>query len=94
VPLHDSRPATDREPAGGLLGDRSRECSAGQVERAADRQRLVLVALEPFLDVEIEAGQPVVFVCHRVVIGQYFTFERVPTSPSRVTQRGSGHGGT
>ena len=29
-------------------------------ERAADRQRLVVVALEPFLDVETEAGHPVV----------------------------------
>jgi hypothetical protein len=40
--------------------------AAGQFERAADRQRLVLVALEPFLDVKIEPGQPVVFVCHCV----------------------------
>jgi hypothetical protein len=45
---------------GGLLGDRNLERGAGQFERAADRQRFVLVALEPFLDVEIEAGEPVV----------------------------------
>jgi hypothetical protein len=42
------------------------ESGAGEGERAADCQCLVLVALEPFLDVEVEAGQPVVFVCHRV----------------------------
>jgi hypothetical protein len=60
VPLHDADPVPDHEPGGGLLGDRNRECGAGQFERAADRQRLVAVAFEPFLDVKIEAGQPVV----------------------------------
>jgi hypothetical protein len=44
-------------PAGFLL-DRNRENGAGLGERAADRQRLVAVALEPFLDVVIEALQP------------------------------------
>ena len=34
---------------------------------ASDGERLVLVDLEPFLDVEIEAGEPVVFVCHRAI---------------------------
>jgi hypothetical protein len=53
--------ATDFEPADGLPGDRGRECGAGQGERAADRQRLVGLPLRvPFLDVEIEAGQPMV----------------------------------
>jgi len=33
--------------------------AAGDGERAADRQRLVAIALEPFLDVEIEAREPV-----------------------------------
>jgi len=37
----------------------------GYGERAVDRLRLVAVALGPFLDVEIEAGQPVVTLCHR-----------------------------
>jgi hypothetical protein len=39
VPLHDARAVADHEAAGGLLRDRSRERSAGQFERAADRQR-------------------------------------------------------
>jgi hypothetical protein len=58
VALHDPNPLPDHESAGGLLGDRSREHSAGRFKRAADGQRLVLVALEPLLDVEVEAGQP------------------------------------
>jgi hypothetical protein len=60
--LHSvARAAADHEPAGGLLGDRSRERGAGQFERAADRQRFVGLPLGvPFLDVEVEAGQPVV----------------------------------
>jgi hypothetical protein len=28
--LHDARAVADHEPAGGLLGDRSRECGKGQ----------------------------------------------------------------
>jgi len=47
VPLHHARAAADREPAGGLHRDGRREGGAGQLERAADRQRLVLAALEP-----------------------------------------------
>jgi hypothetical protein len=46
VRLHHQRAASDHEPAGRLLGDRDLECSIGQVERAADRERLVAVALE------------------------------------------------
>jgi hypothetical protein len=42
------------------------KCGAGQGERAADGERLVMVALESFLDVEVEAGQPVVL--HRVFL--------------------------
>jgi len=38
----------------------NRKRGAGRGERAADGQRLVLVAHEPLLDVEVEAGQPVV----------------------------------
>src|SRR5215469_3955110 len=45
VPLHRAGPAPDHESAGGLLGDRSRECGVGQGERAADRQRLVMQPL-------------------------------------------------
>jgi hypothetical protein len=60
VPLHASRAVADHEAADGLLGDRSREHGVGQGERAADHERLVVVALEPLLDVEIEAGQSVV----------------------------------
>jgi hypothetical protein len=54
VPLHHPRAVADREPA-----DRSCECGAGQFEGAADRQRLVAVALEPLLDVEalVERGR-------------------------------------
>jgi hypothetical protein len=67
VPLHDARPAADHEPGGGLLSDRSREGCARQGERAADRKRLVVQPLGvPRLDVEVEAGQPVVLLCHRV----------------------------
>jgi hypothetical protein len=35
--LHHPNLAADHEPAGELLRDRSRECGAGQGERAADR---------------------------------------------------------
>jgi hypothetical protein len=65
VPLDHPRAAADHQPSSGLLGDCSRECGARQLERAVDRQCLVAVALELFLYVEIETGQPVVFVCHR-----------------------------
>jgi hypothetical protein len=40
VALHHADSVSDYEAAGGLLGDRSRERGASQVERAADRQRL------------------------------------------------------
>jgi hypothetical protein len=52
----------------------------GQFERAADRQRLVAVALEPFLHVKIEARQPVVFICDRAttsIIAGAFFFVRI-----------------
>jgi hypothetical protein len=46
--------------------NRRRECGASQGERAADRECHVVQPFRvPFLDVEIEAGEPVVFVCHR-----------------------------
>ena len=61
VVLHDARAAADHEAGGGLLGDCSRECGAGQFDRAADGERFVGVALEPLLDVKIEAGEPVVW---------------------------------
>jgi hypothetical protein len=49
---------SNRKPAGRLLLDRNRERAAGQGERAADRQRLVVLPFGvPFLDIEIEAGQ-------------------------------------
>jgi len=61
VPLHHARALTDHESAGGLLGDCGLECGAGQGERAADGQRLVVqLLLVPFLDIEVEAGEPVV----------------------------------
>jgi hypothetical protein len=59
VPLHHADAVADHEPAGRLLGDRSRERGEGQVERASDRQRLVVVALDPFLDVASSSlGEP------------------------------------
>jgi hypothetical protein len=61
VALHHADSVSDHETAGGLLGDCDRERGAGQFERATDRQRLVVVALEPFLDVKIEAAQPVIW---------------------------------
>jgi len=56
MPLHDADPIPDHEPAGVLLGDRNHERDAGRFERAADRRRLVVIALEPLLDVEVRAG--------------------------------------
>ena len=44
-----------------LVRHRLLERGSGMGELPADGQRLVLAALEPFLDVEIEAGQLVVF---------------------------------
>ena len=59
--LHDARPVPNHEAAGGLLGDRSREHGAVRGKRAADRQPLVVQPLRvPLLDIEVEAGQPVV----------------------------------
>jgi len=60
VPPYHADPLADREHAGRLLLDRSLKRGARHGERAADRQRLVVVTLEPFLDLEIEAGQLVV----------------------------------
>lgn len=61
--LHHARPAADHEPAGWLLRDCSSEHHADQFERAADRKHLVIALLRvPFLDIELEAGQPV-FAC-------------------------------
>jgi hypothetical protein len=60
--LHHEDSVADHEAADGLLLDRGCERGAGQGERAADRQRLASVS--PFLDVEIEDGQSVIFVCH------------------------------
>jgi hypothetical protein len=58
---HYPNPAGDHEPASRLLRDRNLERGAGQFERAADRQRLVSLPLRvPFLNVEVEAGQPMV----------------------------------
>jgi hypothetical protein len=55
-----TRPAPDREHDVRLLGDHNVERGVGQGERAADRQRLVVVIFEPLLDVEVEARQPVI----------------------------------
>jgi hypothetical protein len=55
MPFNDAGAAADHEPAGGLLGDHFLECGARDSEVAADGQRLVAVALEPFFDVVIEA---------------------------------------
>ena len=67
MPLHDADPLPDHEPAGGLLSNRGIEGGVGQGERAADCQRLLVQPLiVPFLDVEVEAGKPVVFLGHHV----------------------------
>ena len=71
MPLHHADPLPDHEPGGGLLGDRNLEGGAGQGERAADRQRLVAVAFEPLLDVEVEAGQPVVWRGHALFVPKW-----------------------
>jgi hypothetical protein len=49
--LHNADVIADHKPAGGLLRDRGREGGAGQGERAAHRQRLVVQSLGvPLLD--------------------------------------------
>jgi hypothetical protein len=56
-----ARPAPDHEPAGRFFLNRDLKHRTGEGERAADRQRLVVLPLRvPFLDVEVKAGQSVV----------------------------------
>ena len=61
---HEAGPHGDHEPAVRLFGYRGFERGPGEHKRAANRQRLVAVALEPFLDVVVEAVQSVVGHCH------------------------------
>ena len=59
--IHHADAAADHEPAGWLLGNRNLEHGTGERERAADGQRFVGLPLRvPFLDVEVEAGEPVI----------------------------------
>ena len=48
MPFHHADATADHELGGGLLGDCGRERGAGERERAADGERLVMVALVPF----------------------------------------------
>jgi len=61
MPLHDARAAADHEAPGRLVGNGLLEHGARMGELPADGQRLVMQALcVPFLDVVIEAVQPVI----------------------------------
>jgi len=50
----------ERVRAAGFSAVTAAKAARARAKRAADCQRLVAVALEPFLDVEVEVGQPVV----------------------------------